>query len=566
MIVFEAVSVAYAGVPVLRDASFTVPEGELVLVVGPTGSGKTSLLRCLGETAATPAVPTDGATDRATDAASTGNATAGAHHGGRVLVDGVELSSRPETERHALVGMVRQDPASGMTSGTVEAAVAAGLRPRADDPHAGQRQVEETLDLLGLADLRERPLTQLSGGQQQRVAIAAALVAGPRVLVLDEPTSALDPVAAEEVLAVLHRLVHDVGVTVVVAEHRLERVVHHADSVLLVDDGRVTGPHDPAVAMARSSIRPPVVDLGLRLDWSPLPLSVRSARRHARGLRTALAGMAGTTGTRGADRAAPDGSTLLAGAPVAGAPQAGAVVEARRLSVVRGQAVALRSVDVGVTAGEVVALMGRNGAGKSTLLAALEGRLAPTAGRAVVTGRAALAPQDPASLLTDATIDRQLAGNDERFDLAGGTTSAVLDRLAPHLSRDHVPLELSEGQQMCVALGLVLARSVEVLLLDEPTRGLDYPTKARLTALLTEQARAGRAVIVATHDVELAAEVATRAVILAEGEVVADGPAERILCDSPAFAPQVAKVLHPVVYLRVADVVAAAASAPPGSP
>ena len=517
MIVFEAVTVAYAGVPALRDASFTVPEGELVLVVGPTGSGKTSLLQCLG-----------------------GQPAAAAQGTGRVLVDGVDLRDRSADESRALVALVRQDPAAEMMSGTVESVIAARVRPRADDPHAGQRQVEESLDLLGLATLRDRPVAELSGGQQQRVAIGAGLAAGPRVLVLDEPTSALDPVAAEEVLAILHRLVHDVGITVVVAEHRLERVVHHADSVLLVEDGLVTGPFDPAAAMAGSTIRPPVVELGLRLDWTPRPLCVRADRRQVRGLRATLA-------------AAPAATTALS-APALPAAGTQVRVDVQRLSLVRGDVVALRTVTLRVRAGEVVALMGRNGAGKSSLLGILDGALRPTSGRTAVSGRSGLAPQNPKALLTDATVDHQLSANDDAFTLPAGATSAVLEHLAPSLHRDRRPAELSEGQRMCVALSLVLARGSEVVLLDEPTRGLDYPSKARLTILLTDLAEAGRAIIVATHDVELAAEVATRAVILAEGEVVADGPARRILSDSPAFAPQVAKIMAPLPLLRVSDV------------
>ena len=164
MIVFEAVTVAYAGVPALRDASFTVAEGELRLVVGPTGSGKTSLLECLADSSAS--------------GTSTGlGRGADCTHTGRVLVDGHDLRDRTADERKALVGLVRQDPAAGLVAGTVESVISTGVRPRADDPHAGQRQVEETLDLLGLAELRDRPVSEFSGGQRQRVAIGVALAA-----------------------------------------------------------------------------------------------------------------------------------------------------------------------------------------------------------------------------------------------------------------------------------------------------------------------------------------------------------------------------------------------------
>ena len=142
-----------------------------------------------------------------------------------------------------------------------------------------------------------------------------------------------------------------------------------------------------------------------------------------------------------------------------------------------------------------------------------------------------------------------------------------MGRLAPDLQRaarpdtavELRPTDLSEGQRMCVALSLVLARATTVLLLDEPTRGLDYTAKARLAAILDERREAGAAVLVATHDVELAAEVATRVVVLAEGEVVADGPATQVLADSPAFAPQVAKVMQPLAFLRVPAVLDAVA-------
>ena len=144
---------------------------------------------------------------------------------------------------------------SSFVTDTVEEEIAYGMEALVDAT-AMRRRVEETLDLLGLADVRGRPLRDLSGGQQQRVAIGAVLAAGPRILVLDEPTSALDPVAAEDVLATLHRLVHDLGITVVVAEHRLERVIHHADRVVLIGDGGVSGLLDPAEAMVSSPIYP----------------------------------------------------------------------------------------------------------------------------------------------------------------------------------------------------------------------------------------------------------------------------------------------------------------------
>jgi energy-coupling factor transport system ATP-binding protein len=274
--------------------------------------------------------------------------------------------------------------------------------------------------------------------------------------------------------------------------------------------------------------------------------------------------------------------------PVVAPPEdvdAAPLVDVRGVSLVRDRFVALRAVSLQCAGGEVVALMGRNGAGKSTLLTTVEGSLRPTAGRVTVTGSVARAPQDPGSLLGTTTVGAQLAAHDAAHGLVAGSTRALLGRLSPDLGVDHevggehevgvghdvgsghevgavvgalrldrTPADLSEGQRMCVALSQVLAREATVLLLDEPTRGLDYAAKARLAALLDERARAGCLVVVATHDVELAAEVATRVVVLADGEVVADGPARQVLADSPAFAPQVAKVMHPLPCLRISDV------------
>ena len=533
MIVLDRVSVAYGAQPALRDVTLEVPEGELVLVVGPTGSGKTSLLRCLG----------DG--DHARLAVTSG----------RITVDGVDPRELDAVTLAARVGWVPQDPASGFGAETVEGEVARHAGAGAHDSHGGQRRVEETLDLLALTPLRGRPLDRLSGGEQQRVAIASALVAGPRVLVLDEPTSALDPVAAEDVLATLHRLVHDVGVTVLLSEHRLERVVHHADAVLLVGDGGTSGLLDPAQAMAVSAVHPPLVALGRALGWTPLPLSVRDARRTARGLTDAVD--------------APGPSAAPDAAPARPSPPGAPVISTTGLGVVRDGAVALRGVDLAVSAGEVVALMGRNGAGKSTLLHALTGDLRPTTGRVRThpTGRSggpvqrSLSPQDPTAVLglapPDQTVPELLDAADREGDLEQGATANVLRDLAPDVDTARRPGELSQGQQMCLVLATVLARRAQLTVLDEPTRGLDYGAKARLAAVLRRAAQDGAALVVATHDVELAAEVATRVVVLAEGEVVADGPSTTVLLDSPAFAPQVAKVVRPLPFLTVDALVSA---------
>ena len=517
VIEFASVTITYPGAerPALANVNLAIGEGELVLVVGQTGSGKTTLLRAINGL-----VP---------------------HFTGGTLAGSVRVAGRDTSTHHPrdladVVGIVPQDPLSSFVTDTVEEELAYGMECLGVPASTMRRRVEETLDLLGLADVRDRALLSLSGGQRQRVAIGAVLTAHPRVLVLDEPTSALDPGAAEEVLAVLQRLVHDLGITVVLAEHRLERVLEYADRVIHVPgDARPLVVGTPAEVMQESPVAPPVVRLGRLAAWTPLPLSVRDARRQARDLRERL-------------RHRPERPhTTVITEPVV-------TVERTRASY--GPVPALRGVTLDIAKGEIVALMGRNGAGKSTLLSTLVGLRRPDAGTvridgvdpATLTGprligRIGLVPQDSTDLLQRDSVAAECADADRDAGVEPGSTAALLDRIAPEIPGDAHPRDLSEGQRLVLALAVVLVATPAVLLLDEPTRGLDYPTKERLSDLLRDLAASGHAIVVATHDVELAAETATRVVVLADGEVVADGPTAEVVVGSPLFAPQVAKVL-----------------------
>jgi len=248
-------------------------------------------------------------------------------------------------------------------------------------------------------------------------------------------------------------------------------------------------------------------------------------------------------------------------------------VEVRKVGVTYGSVPALQDVDLELRPGTVTALMGRNGAGKSTLLWTLQGRHAPTRGSVRVAGEdphrlkpdarrrlTGLVPQSPADLLYLETVAEECAAADRTATAAAGTCAGLLDRLAPGIDPAGHPRDLSEGQRLALAVAIVLTAGPPVLLLDEPTRGLDYPGKHALADILRGLAADGRAILVATHDVEFAAQVADRVVVLAEGEVVSSGPVRDVVAESPAFAPQVTKVLGPG-WLRVDEVAAALASA-----
>lgn len=526
--------------PIVSNVNLEIPEGELALVVGHTGTGKSTLLNLV-----------NGMAPHFT----------GGNLAGVVTVADRSTANYPPREMADLVGVVRQDPASGFVTDIVEDELAYTMESLAVPPNVMRRRVEETLDLLGLASLRSRPLRTLSGGERQRVAIGSVMTAHPSVLVLDEPTSALDPQAAEEVLAAIQRFVHDLGLTVLMSEHRLERVVQYADSVVTItNDGEVWRDSNPAHAMISAPVAPPVVELGRWAGWDPLPLSIRDARRDAVTLREDLTRrlVSEQTPAKPAKRPTPESVATIS-----------------RVSVNRSNRVVLRSVDCEVSAGEVVALMGRNGSGKSTFLQLLAGSASPSAGKISVRGHdptqlagtelvttVGLVPQEPALMLWADSVVEECASADQTSDLPQGTTLALFHRLRDDVDPQMHPRDLSEGTRLALVVALVAAASPDLLLLDEPTRGLDYSAKVTLTELLRELAVAGQAVIVATHDVELVAAACTRVLMIGDADIVLDAEASAAATASPVFAPQVAKVLTPLPFLTLAAVREAAESDP----
>jgi energy-coupling factor transport system ATP-binding protein len=535
VITFDRVTVTYpeASSPALQDVSLSIEEGQFALVVGPTGSGKSTLLRCVNGL-----VPH----------------FSGGRLNGTVTVDGRSTENYRPRDLADAVGFVGQDADASFVADTVEDELAYAMENLGVDAATMRRRVEDVLDALNLHALRQRAITTLSGGQRQRVAIGAAFTAAPRALVLDEPTSSLDPVSAEEVLASLARLVHDQGTTILVAEHRLERIAQFADVAVDLGEGpgevRV-GP--PTEIFATARLAPPVVRLARLAGWHPVPLSVRDARRLAGSLRGRL------------------GQSPPPEVPARGER----VARTKALGASYGPIPALRDVSLDLYQGEVVALMGRNGAGKSTLLYHLVGLRRPQRGSVEVLGQApgalsppqairlvGLVPQDPAALLCAETVEAECSDADRDAGLDSGTTRAVLESIVGGIKDSAHPKDLSEGQRLALALALVLAPEPPLLLLDEPTRGLDYRAKEHLASRLRLLAAKGHCVVVATHDVELVAEVADRVVVLADGEVITDGPARSVVCHSAGLASQVSRILAPADWLTVEEVAVALAAGP----
>jgi energy-coupling factor transport system ATP-binding protein len=537
MIELQAVTYRYpeAAHPVLRDTSLRVREGEFLLVIGPSGSGKSTLLRCFNGL-----VPH----------------FYGGQFSGRVRVCGQNPLAAEPRGMSRYVGFVFQDPESQFVVDTVEDELVFALENHAVPQATMRKRVEEVLDQLNIAHLRDRRVSTLSGGEKQRVAIAAVLTLQPQVLVLDEPTSQLDPQAAEEVLDVLVRLNHDLGLTVVLSEHRLERVAQYADRILyMAGPGQPPLIGEPRQVLAQVDLTPPLVTLGKSLGWQPLPLTLKEARRHVGNLEPARESNPAPTTGQPADP-----------------PNGGPSVELHDVWYAYNGHDALKGVDLRIRPGEFVAIMGRNGAGKTTLLKQMVGLLKPKRGQVRVMGQdthrvdqqaivdhVGYVPQNPSALLFADTVRRELDFTQKSRGLTPGGYDSLLKTLDLSRQADRYPRDLSVGEQQRTALAAILVANPEIILLDEPTRGLDYRQKQALADFLHGEKAKGRTVIMVTHDVELVAACADRVILMGDGQIVVDGPTRQVMTDSLVFASQVNKLFRDARFLTVQDVLASVA-------
>lgn len=489
-----------------------IDEAEFVAVGGPSGGGKSTLLRCLNGL-----IPHH----------------SGGQFSGSIVVNGHDTLRHGPRVMSRAVGFVFQDPDAQAVAGTVDDEIAFSLEQLGVKRSIMRTRVEEMFDLLGISGLRRRAITTLSGGERQRVAIAAAMATHPRVLVLDEPMSQLDPSGADEVVAALDRLNSDLGVTIVIAEHRLDRLLGRADRLSWVESGRIVV--DDAVVAALDEMGdvylPPLVVLARKLGVEPTPTTIKA-------LKSRLAGW--TPGPL---------------APVALDSPGSALVRLDGVTVRRGGRPVLRDLDLLAGRGEVVGVMGRNGSGKTTLLRTVFGFERPDRGNVETAGmdmskhqpvelgrRAAYLPQRSGAMLFNETVQAELDFT-RRHRSTSSDDEWLLDLLDLGALLERDPRDLSEGQRLRAALAASLVGSPDVVVLDEPTRGMDGEQKERLRRLILELRRGGACVLLATHDTELAARVATRIVLLGEGEIVADGPPHEVLSGSLTFSTQINRLL-----------------------
>lgn len=558
--------------PALKGVTMAVAAGEFVLLAGPSGSGKSTLLRAVAGL-----VPN----------------FHGGKVSGRVRLAGRDIWQATPDQAARLAGMVFQDPESQLVTPVVEAEIAFGLQNLGLGRELVARRVAEMLHFFALDPLRQAPVSQLSGGEKQKVALAAALAPYPLVLLADEPTSQLDPVAAEEILQLLKRINEENGMTVLLVEQRLERCLHMADRVVLMREGTISLDGRPAEVLANAQVwgglMPPLPRIFAACGLASVPLTVKEGREWLAKLGAAGPETGPNLGEVATEPGLGDGRTgrkvlrfpvvsrISSGSSRSAAPATGpggcrcgqvrgptsggealAVVEHLSFRYDNGQVV-LQDINFSLTPGRVVAVIGANGAGKSTLARLFNGLLRPTRGQVLVAGRdtrqvpvetmagvVGYLPQNPGDMLFQSTVRGEVEFTLRAMgkEAEPGQVDRWLELVGLGSRAGANPRDLSGGERQLAALAAVLAGNPQVLVLDEPTRGLDYLVKARVGGILRELSGKERLVLVVSHDVEFVAEFADEIIFLSGGRLVALGPKEEILPEFFFFTPQVYRLFR----------------------
>ena len=477
----------------LDGISLDVGRGDFVVVCGPSGCGKSTLLRQL----------------------KTCLAPYGAKEG-RILFEGEPLETIDARTQSVRIGFVQQDPDNQIVTDKVWHELAFGLESLGEDTPSIRRKVAEMASFFGITDWFYRETNDLSGGQKQLLNLAAVMVMHPSVLILDEPSAQLDPIAASDFLAMLGKINRELGTTVILTEHRLEEAFPLANRVVVMKQGKILCEGDPdevgRALMAQQDAMFLAMPAAMRI-WSATgcegecPVTVRDGRRWID------------------EYAAAHGLQPLSPEPEEHCGS-GTVIDIKDVYFKyekKGEDV-LRKLDLQIKKGSFTALLGGNGTGKTTTLRLICGLLKPYRGSVHASGNLAMLPQDPKSLFVKNTVEEELAEMFGRNLTSAEQTaiSAMAKTCRIEDLLDRHPYDLSGGEQQRVALAKVLLSSPDILLLDEPTKGLDADFKRELSEILQELLNEGKTILMVSHDVEFCASHAGRCALFFDGSIAAE--------------------------------------------
>lgn len=517
----------------ISDISFRIQESEFVVLCGQSGCGKTTLLRHLKK-----------------------NQIPFGSGSGELLFRGSDIEGMDDRESACRIGYVGQNPDTQIVTDKVWHELAFGLENLGVPTAQIRKRTAELAQYFGMESWFHRQTAKLSGGQKQILNLAAVMVMQPEVLLLDEPTSQLDPIGSQRFLDTLQRLHRDFGTAVLLSEQRLEEVIPMADHVLIMHQGRLVGDVSPAgcakvLAQYRddhgedlpiSSAMPVAVrvweQFGADQEETEPPVSIRQGKQWLR--------------EKVSERCREGAEELLLGRQdvrEVGTNPSAAVLEVKNLSFQyeKGQRV-LDDFTLKVARGSIYAILGGNGSGKSTALKAVMGILKAGHGKVKVEGRMLYLAQNPRSLFTELTVEEELL---EVFEHGGERVSAeerkkrvreMISYLELQGQQEQNPMDLSGGQQQRLAMGKLLLLQPDILLLDEPTKGLDSAFKQKLAKLLQNLCEEGRTIVLVSHDMEFCASYATHCGLLFDGALACTGTCREFFEDNEFYTTSASRM------------------------
>jgi len=519
--------------PAICDISAHIDDGEFVLITGPSGCGKSTLCRCINGL-----IPS----------------FYGGSLAGTLQVQGKDAFHTPTSEMAKHVGMVFQDPENQLISTDVQQEIVFGLENMGVPRHLIAKRLEEVLDTVGIDHLRTRTLSGLSGGEKQKTAIAAILTLHPEILVLDEPTSELDPKGAEDILQLLKRLNEELGLTVILVEHRIDRVLSAVDRVLILDEGSICYDGNPRewISQVGKSIPligiPPICQYAMQVSMTPpqqtIPLTIKEGR-------TMLSSFLRNSKPQNREKS------------VLPTREQTPIIDIKHLWVTYANNItALQDITLTINKGEFVSIVGRNASGKTTLAKVLTGLQQPTKGTGHICGKplktssvediashVGLVFQDPNMHLFADTVEQEITFMMNNLGFSQDRIDSQLEQMLTqfhlHEHKTTYPRSLSTGEKQRVALASILAAEPKILILDEPTRGLDTSLKTQLMDTLSTYQKKGGTVLLISHDIELIAQYGQRVILMSEGKIITDGEKHDVLANSLHFSPQMNRLIQP---------------------